>query len=235
MILFYTENIEGKEAWLEQDEARHCVQVLRKREGDPIVFVDGHGGFYRGVIVETGKKTCKIEIKERQLDFQRRGFKLHIGIAPTKNITRFEWFLEKATEIGIDEITPLYCQHSERKHIRTDRLNKILISAMKQSIKAYLPLLNEMTDLSTFLTAQASALENGFIAHCQEGVKPHLKDNYQAAQNVTILIGPEGDFSEREIGLALEAGFMAVSLGKNRLRTETAGVVACHAIQLMNE
>ena len=232
MILFYTTDIEGDIAQLDTEQARHCVQVLRKKEGDPISFVDGQGGFHQGIIQETGKKKCVIQIKQSEYNFQKRPFHLHIAIAPTKNTNRLEWFLEKATEIGIDEITPIICHHSERRKIRTDRLHKILIAAMKQSLKAYLPKLNEPLSFKQFIQLpRTTALK--YIAQGAENMA--LKDNYVPQKDVLLLIGPEGDFSKQELTLAFANGFHGINLGKSRLRTETAGIVACHTLNLLNE
>lgn len=235
MYWFYTNNIEGEIAWLDDMEARHCLQVLRKKEGDSLIFVDGQGGYYEGVIDEIGKKNCSVRIVKKTSNYQQAKVNIHIAIAPTKNIGRFEWFLEKATEIGVNKITPLYCQRSERNKIRLDRLEKILLSAMKQSLKAYLPLLEPITNFQSFLDHPSLKAESCFIAHCAEGVKSHLKDNYHPGSDVTILIGPEGDFSEKEIEMARAKAIKEISLGPSRLRTETAGIVACHIINLLNE
>jgi len=234
MNLFFTSDIEGEIAILPDDEARHCVQSLRKKTGDTIHFVDGKGGFYTGEITEASRKRCAVRIIEDQQNYKQPDFRLHIAIAPTKNISRLEWFLEKATEIGISEVTPLLCQHSERKHIRTDRLQKIMLTAMKQSLKAYLPKLNELTNFKDFILAQNSAKSRTFIAHCNEGEKAHLKDISKAKEDTLILIGPEGDFSPEEVALALQHQYEAISLGNSRLRTETAGLAACHIINLAN-
>lgn len=234
MNLFFTADIQGDLAFLPEEEARHAVQVLRLREGATIYIIDGAGGWYECVIVETGKKRCVARVEHRERRQTNDGFHLHLAVAPTKNINRYEWLLEKATEIGIDEITPLLCFHSERRHLRADRLQKVLISAMKQSLKACLPQLNDLTKYEDFIIRESNQPGLHFIAHLGEGTKGHLKDNYRPGQSVTILIGPEGDFSEAEVRLALEHGFEAVTLGKSRLRTETAGVVACHIIQLLN-
>lgn len=234
MNLFYTNNIEENIAILPETEARHCVQVLRKRVGDAIQFVDGNGGFYEGFIDETGKKKCIIKIEKQIQNFGKRNHYLHIAIAPTKNIDRFEWFLEKATEIGIDEITPLYCEHSERKRIRLDRLEKVILSAMKQSLKAYLPKLNDLTKFNDFILNIKRDKEPKFIAHCEKGEKTHLKNNSLNGENVTILVGPEGDFSPAEIKKANQHDFGSISLGTSRLRTETAGIVACNIVNLLN-
>lgn len=232
MILFYTDEIDGHLAKLDEVQARHCVQVLRRKEGDAITFVDGKGGYYEGIIQEVGKKKCIIQILKTHLDYNKPIFKLHIAIAPTKNINRLEWFLEKATEIGITEITPIICQHSERRKLRTDRLQKILIAAMKQSLKAYLPQLNEPISLKQFVQLPRKQTLK-YIAQGAENVA--LKDNYQPKNDVLIMIGPEGDFSKEELTAAYENDFQGVNLGNNRLRTETAGIVACHTLNLLNE
>jgi len=224
MILFYTNYIDGNIARLDQDQARHCVQVLRKKEGDAIAFVDGEGGFYEGIIQETGKKKCVIQIIKNKQGYNKRSFNLHIAIAPTKNTNRLEWFLEKATEIGIDEVTPIICHHSERRHLKTDRLRKIITAAMKQSLKAYLPILHEPLSFKQFMRLHRTTTEVKYIAQGAENAA--LKDNYQDQKDVLLLIGPEGDFSKAELDLAYEHGFEGVNLGKSRLRTETAGIVA---------
>ena len=233
MQLFYVPNISGAEVILNETESKHAVRVLRLKEGDEIELVDGKGGFYNAKITDANPKKCQLSIIDSQTEFGKKDFYLHIAIAPTKNIDRTEWFLEKCTEIGINEITPLLSEHSERKVIKPERLKKILVSAMKQSVKAYLPKLNELTKLSDLLP-QARETKK-FIAHCNEGEKPHLKNVVNPGDNVLILIGPEGDFSPEEVELALENGFEAISLGNARLRTETAGVVACHIVNLTND
>ena len=233
MQLFYIPEIKGSAVTLDPDESKHAVKVLRMDSGDRVQIVDGKGGFYEAEIADAHHKSCTLSIIEKQTDFGRKDFHLHIAIAPTKNIDRFEWFLEKCTEIGIDEITPLLSEHSERKVIKPERLEKILVSAMKQSVKAYLPKLNELTTFSDFLQKNIQA--NKFIAHCNEGEKIHLKNAVRPSQNVVILIGPEGDFSPEEVTEAKQHSFTEISLGDARLRTETAGVVACHIVNLANE
>ncbi len=236
MQLFYTTDIEGDLARLKEEEARHCIQVLRKKRGDKINFIDGLGGFYLAEIIEAHKKECLLKIEKRQELFGKRPFHLHIAIAPTKNIDRFEWFLEKATEIGVDEITPLICMRSERRKLRLDRLNKILLSATKQSVKAYLPKLNELTKFSGLIKKENyTDGEQCFIATVYKDGLLHLKDQSKSGIKTTILIGPEGGFSREEIDLALENNFLGVKLGTSRLRTETAGIVACHTMNLLNE
>lgn len=235
MQLFYTTNIQNGLAILDEDEARHTVQVLRRKVGDAMQLTDGKGNLYEGEIVELGKKTGVVGIKKTIEAYNKRPFHLHIAIAPTKNIDRFEWFLEKATEIGIDEITPLICKRSERTVVKHERLNGILISAMKQSLKTYLPKLNEAIDFQRFMKNDFSQVKNKMIAYCNDDTIRPLSIAYQKQENSVILIGPEGDFTEGEVGMAFEHHFIGVSLGKSRLRTETAGLVACHTVNLLNE
>lgn len=233
MNIFYTPDIIGEKYTLEESESKHCVRVLRYSKGDQLVMVDGKGGRYQAVITDPNPKRCAVEIFRAVPNFEKRNYRLHMAVAPTKNIDRFEWFLEKATEIGIDEITPLLCEHSERKQIKIDRLEKVMVAAMKQSLKAFLPKLNNLTNFDSFL--KNTNFKNRFIAHCEEGEKPYLFNVVEPKQNVLILIGPEGDFSLSEIGAALENGFREISLGSSRLRTETAGVVGTQIINLVNE
>ncbi len=236
MQLFYTNDIKGDQAWLREEESRHCVQVLRKKQGDQINFIDGVGGFYVAQIVEANKRACLLKIEKKQEAFDKRPFHLHIAIAPTKNIDRFEWFLEKATEIGVDEITPMICMRSERRKLRPDRLEKILLSAVKQSVKAYLPKLNNLSSFSNLIKKENyTAGEQCFIATVYKNDAKQLKDQSKAGRKTTIFIGPEGGFSPEEIILSLENNFLAVKLGPSRLRTETAGIVACHTMNLLNE
>jgi len=233
MQLFYVPDISGDEVILDDTESKHAVRVLRLAEGTTVELIDGKGGFYSAKITDANSKKCRMTITDKKKEFGKKDFRLHIAVAPTKNIDRFEWFLEKATEIGIDEITPLLCEHSERKVVKPERLDKILVSAMKQSLKAYLPKLNEFALFKNFI--EAAKEEHKFIAHCYEGEKKHLKNIISAHSNVLILIGPEGDFSPEEVKLAITNDFKEISLGSARLRTETAGVVACHIVNLANE
>ena len=232
MILFYTNDIQGKTAILHTEEARHCTQVLRKKVGDIISFVDGKGSYFEATIIEITRKTCTTQIIKQVSSFNKRNFYLHLGIAPTKNMDRLEWLVEKATEIGIDEITPILCQRSERRKLRIDRLEKKALSAMKQSLKATLPIINALTPFKEALQL-ADANFSKMIA--QGAADTALQDNYQAKKNVYILIGPEGDFTTEEMEAALTVGFTGVHLGKSRLRTETAGLVACHTVNLLNQ
>jgi len=233
MQLFYAPNISGNTFTLNEEESKHCIRVLRLNVGDEITLIDGKGGLFKTRIVNPEPKRCQVEIVETFKEFEKRNHYLHIAIAPTKNIERFEWFLEKATEIGIDEITPLLCEHSERKVINNERLEKIIVSAIKQSIKAYLPKLNELTTFKQFIQNKQSG--NIFIAHCNTNGLSHLKNELASDQATTILIGPEGDFSPEEVNNALQAGFKEISLGKSRLRTETAGIVACSIVNIVKE
>ena len=233
MQLFYVPNISGAEVVLDEPESKHAIRVLRLNVGSQIQVIDGKGGFYVAEISDANPKKCKLSILNTTREFGKKDFKLHIAIAPTKNIDRFEWFLEKATEIGIAEITPLLSEHSERKAVKPDRLEKILVSAIKQSLKAYLPKLNELTNFRELITGATEPFR--FIAHCEECEKPHLKNMVQKGTNCLVLIGPEGDFSPDEILFAKEKGFVEITLGTARLRTETAGIAACHIVNLANE
>ncbi len=234
MNLFYCEHINGKNATLNEEESLHCARVLRKRVGDEITIIDGKGMMCSATLLTVNKKRCEVEMKKIIREDEKKDFHLHIAIAPTKNISRIEWFLEKATEIGIDEITPILCEHSERKTVRLDRLQKIVLSATKQSLKATLPKLNEPLHFSKFVENELFG-NRKFIAWCEHDDQDHLKDNYQPGGNVTILVGPEGGFSLPEVELAKKQGFIPVSLGKSRLRTETAGLAACLTVNLINE
>lgn len=232
MQIFYAPDIVTNPE-LPEEEAQHCVRVLRLTEGDEILVTDGKGFFYKAAIVRAHQKHCEVNILETLAQPSLWNFRLHIAVAPTKNMDRMEWFSEKATEIGINEITCLNCRFSERKEIKTVRLEKILVSAMKQSQKAILPVINGMTDFKKFIQTPFNGRK--FIAHCNEGVKPLIKDLYRQGEDVLILIGPEGDFSTDEVAAALKQGFEPISLGESRLRTETAALVACHTMHVLNQ
>ena len=230
MQLFYCPEVFLGDLHLSGDESKHCVKVLRKQEGDHIHLIDGKGSFYEVRITLASQKKVLFEIVKTWQETPR-SYSLHIAIAPTKNNDRFEWFLEKATEIGIDEITPIICEHSERKIIKQERMEKIILSATKQSLKAKLPVLNPTISLKEFLSKKQDV--DCFIAHCEEQDKTSLQS--VVVNNSLILIGPEGDFSTKEIDFALSNNFKAISLGDSRLRTETAGIIACHTIALHHE
>ena len=233
MHLFYEPEFLTNGNILSPDESNHCVRVLRHKQGDTISVMNGKGAICTAEIVEANPKKCVLHIKET-ITTEPRPFSIHIAVAPTKNIDRFEWFLEKATEIGIDEITPILCEHSERKVIKTERLEKVLVAAAKQSLKAFMPKLNEAKSFKDFITS-ANKPANCFIAHCEEAPKELLKKAYTPNTDALILIGPEGDFSGEEIKKAQENGCFAISLGKERLRTETAALMACATINLINQ
>ena len=232
MHLFYTPDIVENDYTLPEEESKHAVKVLRLEVGDPIVAVDGKGNWFRCLIEQADARRCRVRCEEKIANYGRRPYRLHIAIAPTKNIERFEWFLEKCTEIGIEEITPLLCDHSERKVIKHERLEKVIVAAMKQSLKASLPVLHPLTPFDAFVQRADGAFKG--IAHCEEGDKKRLNDVYRPGQDAVFLIGPEGDFSPQEIQLALANQFLPLTLGESRLRTETAGIVVCHGVHFMN-
>lgn len=232
MCLFYAPDIE-QNAVLPEEESGHAIRVLRLKEGDEILLTNGKGSFFRAIIVIAHPKKCVLTVSEQWKQESLWPFHLHIAVAPTKHMDRMEWFVEKATEIGIDAITCLNCRLSERREIKTARLEKILISVMKQSQKALLPDLSGMTAFDDFVKRSFDGRK--FIAHCEAGEKPLLKHLYHPAENAVILIGPEGDFSLDEIKIAIQQGFEPISLGKSRLRTETAALAACQTIHVLNQ
>lgn len=234
MQLFYSSNIDASstEFIFDKEESKHIVKVLRKQEGAILHITNGKGFLFISEITLASEKKCVVKIIETQF-FEKRLFHIHLAVAPTKMNERFEWFLEKATEIGIDEITPIICDHSERKIVKVDRFEKVLISAMKQSNQFYLPKLNEAIKLTDFLSKELKGQK--FIAHCEETSKKELKNEIETNQEYTLLIGPEGDFSTNEINKALANAYKPVALGNTRLRTETAAIVGCHTFVLMNE
>ncbi len=235
MILFYCNDIQGDFANFSEEESKHCTQVLRKKPGDAVHFIDGVGHWYEGQITEATKRQVVVKIMVKHVGTDHTSFRLHMAVAPLKNMDRFEWFLEKATEIGVDEITPLLTKHTERSKLRYDRLEKIILSAAKQCLRTRLPILNELVDFEDFIKKFETKTPGArFIPHCHVANLPHLKNNCPAGADVTILIGPEGDFSEAEVQQAMARGFKEVGLGANRLRTETAGIVACHTVHLVN-
>lgn len=230
--LFYTQKIEQGFAVFEEEEGRHLTSVLRKKTGDLLQITDGKGFFYEAELADAGKRQVLARIILKTADPVLRSARLHIGIAPTKQMDRLEWFLEKATEIGIDEITLLLCQRSERDSVRLDRLEKILVSAMKQSLRAWLPKLNAPTRFKEFAKTPGEAQK--YLAWCSGDPLPYLKNALLPLQDTVIAIGPEGDFSPEEVQLALANGFQGVSLGKARLRTETAGLMAVGMFNVVN-
>lgn len=227
MQLFFSE-ITDNRVNFSLDEKKHLTKVLRKKVGDELSVIDGKGYLYIVRITSLEKNSSQIEIIRKEKKEKNHNYYLHIAIAPTKNISRFEWFLEKATEIGIDEITPIICQRSERKKINMQRCNRILISSIKQSLKFYKPKLNEPSNFSDFIKEKLEG--DKLIAHCLKTEKNKINKSNQ--KKYIILIGPEGDFTENEITNALKNGFKATTLGNSRLRTETAGIIAAHSVNL---
>ena len=235
MQLFYTPNIEktDKQIVFPKDESRHIAKVLRKNTGDILKVTNGKGFLFTAEIIIADPKQCLAKIVEVETEKPKK-YRLHLVVAPTKMNDRYEWFLEKATEIGIDQITPIICDHSERKTIKLNRYERVLQSAMKQSLHFSLPIINEAISFSEFITTDIKGQK--FIAHCEDGMERFLlKNQAKPNENITILIGPEGDFSPEEIKLAMENNWKAVSLGDSRLRTETAAIVACHTVALINQ
>lgn len=233
MQLFFLKDITSKKFLLPEQEAKHCVKVLRLRQQDTIWLTNGDGIMYEARINNISGREVAVEIQKEYKEYEKRDYCLHIAIAPPKNIDRFEWFVEKATEIGIDEITPIITERSERKNIRYDRVEKVIIAAMKQSLKAYKPRLNQMIKFGDFLENFNFTSER-YIATCLDKPKENLEEIYRGGKNISVLIGPEGDFSAEELELAVQKGFRAISLGESRLRTETAGIVSCYAVHLLN-
>jgi 16S rRNA (uracil1498-N3)-methyltransferase len=233
MNLFYAADISGETYTFDAEESRHIVKVLRKTTNDLVHLTDGRGFMYVGEIVVANPRACEVNLIKKEEGTDKRDFFLQIAIAPTKNINRLEWFLEKTTEIGIDKITPIFCEHSERKLVKTDRLLRVVVAALKQSLKSVIPCLDEPVNFKKFVTSEFDGEK--YIAHLGAEDTPELSKTYSAGKNALVIIGPEGDFSPGEIELAKQNGFTQVKLGNSRLRTETAGVVACHTINLINQ
>ncbi|WNH12074.1 16S rRNA (uracil(1498)-N(3))-methyltransferase [Thalassobellus suaedae] len=234
MQLFYNPNIteSTSQFTFDKEESRHIVKVLRKTIGDTLHITNGKGWLFNAEVTVPDIKKCMVTIVSKSLQ-PKRDYNLHLAVAPTKMNDRYEWFLEKATEIGIDSITPIICDHSERKIIKTERFEKILQSATKQSLSCYMPKLNDAIAFKDFIKQDFNG--DLFIAHCEETHRKSLKNELKPKTDITILIGPEGDFSVKEIELALKNNFIPVTLGDTRLRTETAAIVACHSAAFINE
>ncbi|MEZ4811206.1 MAG: 16S rRNA (uracil(1498)-N(3))-methyltransferase [Allomuricauda sp.] len=233
MQLFYNPSLDNsnRQFFFTPEESKHIVRVLRKKEGDILHITNGRGYLFEAEILNADPKKCMAQIVSSDKTIPKR-HRLHLAVAPTKMNDRYEWFLEKATEIGVDGITPIICDNSERRNIKTERLERVLQAAMKQSLQTFLPKLNPAISCNAFLEQENKGLK--FIAHCAEGEKMELQRRVVADHDVTILIGPEGDFSKAEIDFAHSKGYVPVSLGKNRLRTETAAIVACTVVSLIN-
>ena len=229
---FYSDSIISDIIILDRVESNHCINVLRKSKGDTIHVVDGKGNLYIGEIINANKIQCQIMIKEIIKKNKYKENYIHIAISPTKNHDRINWFTEKAVEIGVNEISFIKCERTLRKKIRIDKLNRIAITAMKQSLKTYLPKINDMVTFSDFLNRNENKI--GYICHLEKGNKNSLFQLNLKGNEKFILIGPEGDFSSDEIELALNRNIYPISLGESRLRTETAGIVVCHLLNLKN-
>jgi 16S rRNA (uracil1498-N3)-methyltransferase len=233
MYLFYSKEIGNKKAILSPEESRHCVKVLRLKTGDIVHLTDGNGNLYTTKLVIDHDKHCELEIISTEPKYGKRNFHLQMAVAPTKNISRFEWFLEKATEVGIDSVIPIICENSERYNVNMERLNKVVISAMKQSLKTYLPEILKPVRFNDLIARKTNSEK--YIAHCSESFHEELKQIIKPQNDTLIYIGPEGDFSPEEIKMAINSGIKPVRIGKSRLRTETAALVACITINLINQ
>ena len=234
MQLFYNPDLtkDSSQIKFDKDESRHIIKVLRKNNGDVLHITNGKGLLFTSSIIENHLKHCVAEITKIESKAKPK-YQLHLAVAPTKMNDRYEWFLEKATEIGVTEITPIICEHSERKRIKLERYEKIIQSALKQSLQCYLPKLNDPIDFKEFINQKFP--NQKFIAHCEDFNKQSIKQVIKANKDVVILIGPEGDFSVKEIEIATKNNFIPVTLGETRLRTETAAIVACHSVVFANE
>jgi 16S rRNA (uracil1498-N3)-methyltransferase len=233
--LFYIPDFSDARGVLPSEEAYHCYKVLRLKKGDGIQLTNGKGSFFDAEIEFIDSRNVHFKVLKESKNSGKKNYKIHIAIAPTKNMDRFEWFVEKACEIGIDRITPIITDHSERRVIKYERVKSIAISAIKQSVKAYLPVIDPLIGFKEFIkTCNETNTAEKFIAHCNSPIDQHLFSACKQQSPVIVLIGPEGDFSKPEVELALSNGFKEISLGTSRLRTETAGIVACHTIQLLN-
>jgi len=232
--LFYEPQIESgiRSFTFSKAESKHILKVLRKKSGDQIFLTNGKGFLFECEIMTQFGSLCEVTVKQESYTTPNSK-EVHMAVCPTKQTDRFEWFLEKATELGITSITPIRAARSERKDIKTERLEKIVQSAMKQSLHSYLPILEPAIRFTDFIKIPQKG--STYIAHCADGEKSYFKNQLKAGESITILIGPEGDFSPQEIESALKHDYIPVSLGAARLRTETAGIVACHTIQLCNE
>lgn len=232
MQLFYISEIQGRQVVFDREESRHCLRVLRYREGDQVLLTDGKGTLFTGLLVTAQPDRCEVEIIRQEYHASGKA-PLHLAVAPPKNPDRFEWMLEKATEIGVDEITPLLCDRSERTILRIPRLEKVIIAAMKQSLRCRLPKLNEPVEFRTFVGQSHPGQR--FIAWCESCRQTNLFRMMKPDSAIIVAIGPEGDFTPGEITAATENGFTPVSLGNSRLRTETAGVLVCCGISLIQD
>lgn len=234
MNQFYAPNI-LTDPVLPEDESHHAVKVLRLQAGDSVIVMDGQGGMFHATIAVAHPKHCVVNSLERIEQKPVRDYYMHVAIAPTKNMDRLEWFVEKACEIGIDEISPIFCTFSERKVLKTDRIEKILVSAMKQSMQPVLTKLNEPCSFSDFMKRSDAIHGQKFIAHCHEAEKVMLAKAIEPHKHITVMIGPEGDFSQEEVEKAIAKGYTQVTLGDMRLRVETAALYSCSCAAVVNQ
>jgi 16S rRNA (uracil1498-N3)-methyltransferase len=225
MQLFFASSITDQIAYLSEEEAQHCIKVLRHKQGDKLTLIDGKGGLYLGEIIQADQKKCALSIIESTQNFGKRNQYLHIAIAPTKNMDRLEWFVEKAVEIGIEEISLIASNRTERSVVKLERLEKIALSAAKQSVKAYIPTINPLVKFKDFI--KKDFIGNKFIAHLADDQRKSFKEEILHSSSNLILIGPEGDFNMQEIETAIASNYVPVTLGNSRLRTETAAMYAC--------
>lgn len=234
MHLFYTPDIGNEELYqLNEEESKHAVRVLRLNIDDEVWLTDGKGMMIQAKLVDNHPKRCHLKIVKRIDEYAKRNYRLHMAVAPTKNISRFEWFLEKATEIGVDEITPILCEHSERNTIKVERLNKVITSAVKQSLKAYHPKLNPLRKFSDVLEDIRES--KAVLAWCNANEEDRIEQFAKPKEDVLIFIGPEGGFSDSEVEQAKQSGVVLASISASRLRTETAALVACHSVAFINK
>jgi len=227
--LFYQPLIPEGILYLDSDESKHCIKVLRKISGDELTITDGKGNFYDAIITKADPRQCAFEILSKTIE-SVRNYNIHIAISPTKNSDRIEWFVEKAVELGVDTISFIACKNTERPYLKLERLEKVAVSAMKQSLKASIPVLQGLVNVSDVI--KKSEEDFKFIAYVDHSNPDQLKNLIKPASSYITLIGPEGDFTSSELDLALAHGFQKVSLGTSRLRTETAGLAACHTLNL---
>ncbi len=234
MEIFYAPDISGDIYALDEKESKHIIRVLRMAKDQEVKLIDGKGNLYQGFISVPDQRKCIIQITGVINNYERRSYRLHIAISLLKNPERFEWFIEKSVEIGIDEITPLICRNTEKTGIKPERINNLIISAMKQSLKAVKPILNKPCNFRDFIGKPAEGI--GMIAHCDKNfIRHNISSVYSKDKEAVIMIGPEGDFSPEEIESAVSMGYNPVHLGSSRLRTETAGIAACHSVYFINQ
>lgn len=236
MYLFYAPDVTLPMYTLSEEESKHAVRVLRLAEGDTLHITDGRGNMHSSRVVDANAKRCSVEIVQTATNYEKRGYEIAMAVAPTKNIERFEWFIEKATEVGVDRIVPIECQHSERRVVKSERGLKVITSAVKQSLKAYHPQLDELTPVMKLIAEPFDGVK--LIAHCDQidAASPkYISNHVSKGDNVLILIGPEGDFSQEEITFAVGNGFLPISLGRSRLRTETAALAVVMNVAFVNQ